>query len=101
GAAALRKPLRLRPGGEPLRDRAVSAGRQGSVSRGPESRREPDRGQGCHLRVDQGVPREGKMNLPAHLDRLRREIRGYAVDYGLDFFEVIFEVLDYDRMNEV
>ncbi|MBI3449541.1 MAG: SpoVR family protein [Acidobacteria bacterium] len=41
------------------------------------------------------------MNLPAHLDRLRREIRGYAIDYGLDFFEVIFEVLDYDRMNEV
>ena len=41
------------------------------------------------------------MNLPAHLDRLRREIRGYAVDYGLDFFEVVFEVLDYDRMNEV
>jgi stage V sporulation protein R len=41
------------------------------------------------------------MNLPQHLDRLRREIRGYAVDYGLDFFEVIFEMLDYDRMNEV
>jgi len=41
------------------------------------------------------------MNLPGHLERLRREIRAYAVDYGLDFFEVIFEMLDYDKMNEV
>jgi stage V sporulation protein R len=41
------------------------------------------------------------VNLPAHLERLRREIRAYAVDYGLDFFEVIFEMLDYGSMNEV
>jgi stage V sporulation protein R len=41
------------------------------------------------------------MSLPPALENIRQEIRGYAVDYGLDFYEVIFEVLDYDRMNEV
>ncbi len=41
------------------------------------------------------------MNLPASLETLRREIRGYALEYGLDFFEVSFEVLDYDHLNEV
>ncbi len=41
------------------------------------------------------------MNLPRHLESLRQEIRRYALDYELDFFEVIFEVLGYDHMNEV
>ena len=41
------------------------------------------------------------MNLPPALETIRREIRGYALEYGLDFFEVFFEVLGYDRMNEV
>jgi stage V sporulation protein R len=34
-----------------------------------------------------------------NLRKLKDEIRGYAVDYGLDFFEVIFEVCDYDTIN--
>jgi stage V sporulation protein R len=41
------------------------------------------------------------MSLPPHLYDLQQEIEGYARGYGLDFFECIFEVLDYDRMNEV
>jgi len=41
------------------------------------------------------------MNLPPVLETLRREIRGYAREYGLDFFEVFFEVLSYEQMNEV
>ena len=41
------------------------------------------------------------MNLPPDLERLRTEIRRHALDYGLAFFEVVFEVLDYDRINEV
>src|SRR5262249_35730274 len=34
-------------------------------------------------------------------DRWRREIEGYARGYGLDFFDVVFELLDYDQLNEV
>jgi stage V sporulation protein R len=41
------------------------------------------------------------MNLSAHLEEVRQQIRTHAIDYGLDFFEVIFEMLDYDRINEV
>jgi stage V sporulation protein R len=41
------------------------------------------------------------MNLNADLDRWRREIEGYAREYGLDFYDVVFEVLDYDQLNEV
>ncbi len=40
-------------------------------------------------------------SLPAYLADMQREIEGYAQDYGLDFFDTIFEVLDYKRMNEV
>src|SRR6478752_6450681 len=40
-------------------------------------------------------------SLPAYLADMQREIEGYARDYGLDFFDTIFEVLDYQRMNEV
>jgi len=39
--------------------------------------------------------------LPPRLQRLREEIEGYARDYGLDFFETIFEVLTYDEVNMV
>lgn len=39
--------------------------------------------------------------LPASLAKVRDEIREVAIDYGLDFFEVIFEVLDFDQMNQV
>ncbi len=41
------------------------------------------------------------MSLPSHLETLRREIRGYAREYGLDFFEVFFEILSYEKMNEI
>jgi stage V sporulation protein R len=41
------------------------------------------------------------MTLPGHLWDLKQEIEGHARAYGLDFFETIFEILDYDRMNEV
>src|SRR5262245_1217853 len=32
---------------------------------------------------------------------MQKEIEGFASGYGLDFFPVIFEILDYKRMNEV
>ena len=41
------------------------------------------------------------MNLTPDLERRRREIEGYAREYGLDFYDVVFEVLDYDQLNEV
>jgi stage V sporulation protein R len=40
-------------------------------------------------------------SLPAYLADMQRDIEKYARDYGLDFFDTIFEVLDYQRMNEV
>ena len=40
-------------------------------------------------------------DLPPDLDRWRREIEGYAREYGLDFYDVVFELLDYDQLNEV
>src|ERR1700733_6875718 len=41
------------------------------------------------------------MSLTLELSKLRDEIRGYAVGYGLDFFDTIFELLDYDQINAV
>jgi stage V sporulation protein R len=41
------------------------------------------------------------MNLPAEVDRARRRIEAYAREFGLDFPDVVFEVLDYDQLNEV
>lgn len=40
-------------------------------------------------------------NLPPHLRKLKEEIEGYARDYGLDFYETIFELIDADDLNEV
>ncbi len=40
-------------------------------------------------------------DLPPDLDQWRREIEGYAREYGLDFYDVVFELLDYDQLNEV
>jgi stage V sporulation protein R len=40
-------------------------------------------------------------DLPPHLARLREEIEGYAKGYGLDCFDVVFEVLSYDEINMV
>ena len=35
------------------------------------------------------------------LRALQSEIEGYAREYGLDFFEVIFEVVDWEEINEI
>ncbi len=39
--------------------------------------------------------------LPPDLSEIREEIRGHAAAYGLDFFEVIFHILDFKGINEV
>jgi stage V sporulation protein R len=39
--------------------------------------------------------------LPRDLDQARRQIEAYARQYGLDFYDVVFEMLDYDQLNEV
>ncbi|HLJ09853.1 MAG TPA: SpoVR family protein [Planctomycetaceae bacterium] len=39
--------------------------------------------------------------LPAEIAAAQEEMEGHARDYGLDFFETIFEVLDYDEINMV
>ncbi len=39
--------------------------------------------------------------LPAYLLDIQREIEGYGRSYGLDFWETSFEILDYQRMQEV
>ena len=41
------------------------------------------------------------MSLPPDLWKAQQEIKGYARDYGLDFFETVFEVVDYKKMNEI
>ena len=40
-------------------------------------------------------------NLPPDLRVLKEEIEGYAREYGLDFYETIFEVLEGEDLNEV
>lgn len=39
--------------------------------------------------------------LPEHLAEVVDEAREAAASFGLDFFETIFEVVDYDRINEI
>jgi stage V sporulation protein R len=46
-----------------------------------------------------GIPY--RTDLPPDLRALKEEIEGYARDYGLDFYETIFEVIDADDLNEV
>jgi stage V sporulation protein R len=41
------------------------------------------------------------MSLPLELAKLKKEIQEVAAGYGLDFFEVIFHVLDFDEISEV
>jgi len=41
------------------------------------------------------------MSLPIGLLEIKQEIEGYARSYGLDFFETIFEMVDYNTMNEI
>lgn len=40
-------------------------------------------------------------NLTLELSKVRDQIRKYAEDYGLDFFEVIFEMVDHDQINSL
>lgn len=40
-------------------------------------------------------------SLPSELAAIKKEVEGYAREYGLDFFDVIFEVLDWNQLNEV
>src|SRR5271154_4108378 len=39
--------------------------------------------------------------LPPRLHDIRKDIEGYARAYGLDFWEVVFEVITYDEMNMI
>jgi stage V sporulation protein R len=39
------------------------------------------------------------MSLPDGLDQIQEKIEGYARDFGLDFFEVRFLMLDYKNIN--
>ncbi len=39
--------------------------------------------------------------LPPELARIQEQIRKYAEGYGLDFFETIFEMVDYDQINSL
>jgi len=39
--------------------------------------------------------------LTSELQQLQEEIEGHARSYGLDFFPVIFELLDYRQLNQV
>jgi stage V sporulation protein R len=39
-------------------------------------------------------------NLPAHLDAAREEIESIASGYGLDFYPIVYEVLDYRTLYE-
>jgi stage V sporulation protein R len=38
--------------------------------------------------------------LPAHLEAAREEIEAHAIEYGLDFFPILYEVLDYRTLYE-
>jgi stage V sporulation protein R len=40
-------------------------------------------------------------SLPEYLQQCQREIEVHAREYGLDCFDTIFEMVDYERMNEV
>ena len=42
-----------------------------------------------------------RQTLTPELARLNREIEQYARGYGLDFYETMFEVLDFEEMNMV
>jgi len=39
--------------------------------------------------------------LVGELARMQEEVKKAAIEYGLDFFEVIFEMVDYDEMNMI
>lgn len=53
------------------------------------------------MRAPRHDPAKYMTSLPADLAAIKREVEGYAREYGLDFFDVIFEVLDWNQLNEV
>ncbi|MEM8758678.1 MAG: SpoVR family protein, partial [Planctomycetota bacterium] len=40
-------------------------------------------------------------DLPPELLEHMAVIKATAIDYGLDFYETVFEVLDFDTMNQI
>lgn len=40
-------------------------------------------------------------HLTPELEEVRKKIEGYARGYGLDFFETIFELVDFEKINEI
>lgn len=40
-------------------------------------------------------------SLPPHLEKTREIIEAYAIEYGLDYFPVIYEMVDFETMNEI
>ncbi|MBX3365040.1 MAG: SpoVR family protein [Phycisphaeraceae bacterium] len=45
--------------------------------------------------------RASSTDLPHELLTHMQRIKAKAIDYGLDFFEVVFEVLDFETMNQI
>ena len=41
------------------------------------------------------------MSLPLYLWKIKEGIRGFACEFGLDFFEVIFELVSNEKLNEI
>ena len=41
------------------------------------------------------------MSLPREIEKWRRKIEEYARAEGLDFFETVFEMVDFDQMNQI
>lgn len=41
------------------------------------------------------------MSLPLHLWTIKEEIRSFAREFGLDFFEVVFELVSTEKLNEI
>ncbi len=39
--------------------------------------------------------------FPEHLQEMQRQIEGFARELGLDFYPIVYEILDYKTMNEV
>ncbi|MBN1961722.1 MAG: SpoVR family protein [Deltaproteobacteria bacterium] len=41
------------------------------------------------------------MPLPSHLEAIRQRVEGYARDFGLDFYDVVFECVTFEQMNMI
>ena len=85
---------------------------ENNITRYRQPRDFTHREQGRHLPVDQGFSGKGQVamsmtvqsrrqSLTPELARLNVEIEEYAREYGLDFYETFFEILDFEEMNMV